>query len=199
MLLFYQILNIFRTFKYIIMKHLLTLGAFVLFSFSTLHSQQIERVKGPVINDYGATYPVENPFWVDGKESELKVIFDVSESSEDKTVSNGNLEFAARFLNSHVNAGMNQDLLKVAMTVHANASHDILNDDAYKAIYGVNNPNTKLINELTNVGVDIVVCGQAVAKRNISREAINPNVKVALSATTAIIQYQNKGYQFVKY
>jgi hypothetical protein len=32
-----------------------------------------------------------------------------------------------------------------------------------------------------------------------SREDINPNVKIALSATTALIQYQNKGYQFVKY
>ena len=181
------------------MKQLTLFCSLFILCFSTLYSQQVEKVKGPIINDYGATYPVENPDWVLGVPTELKVIFDVAASSEDKSISNGNLEFAARFLNLHVNAGMTLDQLKAAMTVHAKASHDILKDEAYNKIYGVDNPNTKLINDLTAAGVDIVLCGQAAVKRNISREDINPNVKVALSATTAIIQYQNMGYQFVKY
>ena len=181
------------------MKQLILFFNLVLLCFSTLHSQQVEKVKGEIITDYGATYPVDNPYWVEGSGPELKVIFDIAVSSEDKTKHNSNLEFAARFLNLHTSSGISPDKLKVAMTVHAKASHDILKDEAYKAIYGVANPNTKIINDLTAAGVDIVLCGQAAAKRNINRDDIHPNVKVALSATTAIIQYQNIGYQFVKY
>ena len=181
------------------MKNIITFLCLTFLFSSPIFSQQAKKVQGKIIKDYGETYQVDNPDWVSGIDSELKVIFDVAESSEDKSISNSNLEFAARFLNMHVNAGMTMDQLKAAMTVHAKASHDILNDEAYNKIYGVDNPNTKLINDLTNAGVDIVLCGQAAAKRNISREDMNPNVKIALSATTAIIQYQNKGYQFVKY
>ena len=166
-------------------------------SFAPVFSQQAQKVKGTIIPDYGATYQVDHH---DSEiDSELKVIFDVAQSSEDKSTLNNNLEFAARFLNMHTHAGWKLDQLKAAMTVHAKASHDVLNNEAYKAIYGVDNPNTQLINDLTVAGVDIILCGQAAAKRAMKREDINPNVKIALSATTALIQYQNKGYQFVKY
>jgi intracellular sulfur oxidation DsrE/DsrF family protein len=105
----------------------------------------------------------------------------------------------ARFLNMHVNAGMKPEQLKVAMTIHAGAAQDVLNNEAYKAKFGVDNPNLHLINALSEAGVDVIICGQSAAKNEMTREDINPNVKIALSATTALIQYQNKGYQFVKY
>ena len=179
------------------MKNNLVFFVLNLMIITPLFSQQPQKVKGTIIPDFGLTYEVDNH---DSEiESELKVIFDVAQSSEDKNTLNNNLEFAARFLNLHTNAGWKSDRLKAAMTVHAKASHDVLNNEAYKAIYGVDNPNTKLINDLTDAGVDIILCGQAAAKRDMKREDINPNVKVALSATTALIQYQNNGYRFVKY
>ena len=196
---FYQNLNIFKAIKIHIMKNIITFLCLTLLCISQIFSQQAKKVQGKIIKDYGETYLVDNPDSETEIDSELKVIFDVAKSTEDKSMLNNNLEFAARFLNMHANAGMKLEQLKAAMTVHADASHDVLNNEAYRAIYGVDNPNTKLINDLTEVGVDIVLCGQAAAKRNIKREDLNPNVKVALSATTAIIQYQNKGYQFVKY
>jgi len=179
------------------MKKKIVFFVLTLINIAPVFSQQAQKVKGPIIPDFGETYQVDNH---DSEiESELKVIFDVARSSEDKSTLNNNLEFAARFLNMHTNAGWTPDRLKAAMTVHADATHDVLNNEAYKAKYGVDNPNTKLINDLTKAGVDIILCGQAAAKREMKREDINPNVKVALSATTAIIQYQNKGYRFVKY
>lgn len=181
------------------MKKIYLLLSLALLSLPTTFAQKVQKINGPVIQDYGQTYPVDNIDWVNGHDSELKVIFDVAESSEDKSQHNQNLEFAARFLNMHVNAGMSPEQLKAAMTIHAKASHDVLIDAAYKAIYGVNNPNTTLIDQLTAAGVDLVLCGQAAAKRDIDRKDLNPNIKVALSATTAIIQYQNEGYRFVKY
>jgi len=166
---------------------------------SPLFSQQAKKITGKIIKDYGVTFEVNNPDYGTESDSEFKVIFDVDKSSEDRSIVNKHLEIAARFLNMHANAGMKAEQLKVAMTIHANASEDVLNNDVYKEKYGVDNPNLKLINALSDAGVAIIICGQAVAKRDMSREQINPKVKVALSATTALIQYQNKGYQFIKY
>lgn len=179
--------------KSILLISLLALGQ------TLMYSQQAKKIQGPVIMDYGATYEVPNPDIVTEIDSELKVIFDVDKSPEDKSEVNRYIEVAARFLNMHVRAGMKPEQLKAAMTIHAGAAKDVLNNDVYKAKYGVDNPNFKLINALTEAGVDIIVCGQSAAKNNMSREDINPNVKIALSATTALIQYQNKGYRFVKY
>ena len=179
--------------KRILLISLLALGH------NLMYSQQAKKIQGQVIKDFGVTYEVPNPDLATEIDSEFKVIFDVDKSSDDKSEVNRYIEVAARFLNMHVNAGMKPEQLKAAMTIHAGAAQDVLNNDVYKAKYGVDNPNFKLINALSEAGVDIIICGQSAAKNNMSREDINPNVKIALSATTALIQYQNKGYQFVKY
>ena len=177
---------------------ILFLGVFMLCQ-SSLFSQDTKLIHGPIIEDYGATYEVINPDIPTEVDSEMKVIFDVDKSSDDKNEVNKYIEVAARFLNMHSNLGMKPGQLKAAMTIHASAAKDVLNNDAYKAKYGVDNPNFKLINALSEAGIDVIVCGQSAAKNHMSRQDINPNVKIALSATTALIQYQNKGYRFVKY
>ena len=173
------------------------LGA--LLCFFIVSAQQPKKVKGTIIKNYGETFEIVNPEYKTEIDSEFKVIFDVDKSSEDTSKVNRYIEVAANFLNMHANAGMKPEQLKVAMTIHASAWKDVLNNDAYKERFGVENPNLELINELSDAGVDIIICGQAAAKRDMTREEIIPNVKIALSATTAIIQYQNKGYRFVKY
>ena len=42
----------------------------------------------------------------------------------------------------------------------------MLTDGAYKTKFGVVNPNTKLIKELTEAGVDVIICGQTASFRN---------------------------------
>jgi len=166
---------------------------------TAMFSQDAKIIHGPVIQDYGAFYEVKNPDVKTETDSELKVIFDIEKSSDDKSVVNKYIETAARFLNMHVNAGMKLEQLKAAMTIHGEAWQDVLNNDEYRGKFGVDNPNLKLINELSDAGVDVIVCGQSAAKHDMSREDIIPSVKITLSATTALIQYQNKGYRFVKY
>lgn len=192
-------MNIFKPTNISIMKKIFLSISIFCFCISSLFSQQTDKIKGKIIEDYGPTYEVKNPEYKTEIDSELKVIFDIDKSSEDKAIVNRYIEVAARFLNMHENAGMKPEQLKVAMTFHANAWQDVLNNDVYKEKYGVENPNLKLINDLSDAGVDIIICGQAAAKKNMPREDIIPNVKIALSATTALIQYQNKGYRFVKY
>lgn len=160
---------------------------------------QNKRVKGKIIKNFGETFSVQNLDIPVNTLDEFKVIFDVSQSSSDKSVINKNIVTAARFLNMHANEGMKKGHLKVAMTIHGSAWQDVLNNETYKEKYGVDNPNLKLINELSKAGAEIIICGQTAEFRGITKDNANPNVKFALSAMTALIQYQNNDYTFIKF
>ena len=168
-------------------------------SFSLCFFAQENRVEGKIIKDFGETFEVSNPDIKTDTSAELKVIFDVSQSSEDKSKRNKYIETAARFLNMHANEGMKPEQLKVAMTIHGGAWQDVLDNKTYKEKFGVDNPNLPLIDALSKVGVDVIICGQTASYRGMTKETINPNVKMALSAMTALLQYQDKGYKFIKF
>lgn len=175
---------------------------FFLFLFTTLSTlvlSQNNSPKGKIIKNFGETFKVENPDIKTDISTDLKVIFDVSKTSDKKNVINKYIVTAARFLNMHAEAGMKPSQLKVAMTLHADAWKDVLNDEAYKERFGVVNPNTQLIKELSNAGVDVIICGQTAMFRKIDKATVNPEVKFALSAMTALLQYQNNDYKFIKF
>jgi len=152
-----------------------------------------------IIKDYGQTFNVENPDIKTDLDANHKIIFDVTQSSEDKSVVNNFFETAARFLNMHAKAGLKPEQLHVAMTLHGGAWQDVMINEAYKEKFGVDNPNFELINQLTEAGVDIILCGQTAGARGLNKTNVNPNVKFALSAMTALLQYQNNGYRFLKF
>jgi intracellular sulfur oxidation DsrE/DsrF family protein len=160
---------------------------------------QSERIKGKIIPDFGKTFRVENPEIKTDTKATLKVIFDVSTSPEDKTQINSYLITAARFLNMHADIGMTSSQLKVAITVHGGAWKDMLNDVVYMEKYNSKNPNSELLNQLNAAGVEIIMCGQTANSRNVTKSDVNHNVKFALSAMTALLQYQNNDYQFIKF
>ncbi|NND53177.1 MAG: DsrE family protein [Flavobacteriaceae bacterium] len=170
-----------------------------LFLVSIHLTAQNERSEGKIIRGYGPTFQITDPDIKTEIDSVFKVIFDVSESSADKSLMNGQLETAARFYNMHAKAGMKAEQLKVAVTIHGGAWQDILTNKAYKKLYGSNNPNSKLIEMLSEAGADIILCGQTASFRRIKKEDIIPEVKIALSAMTALLQYQNNGYRFIKF
>jgi len=166
---------------------------------STLVLSQNNRVNGKIIKNFGETFRIVNPDIKTDTSAILKVIFDVSNTSSKNNVINKNIVTAARFLNMHANEGMDLKQLKVAITIHGAAWKDVLTDEAYKEKYGTVNPNTKLIKELKNANVDVIICGQTASFRKMDKLLVNPNVKFALSAMTALLQYQNNGYKFIKF
>lgn len=166
---------------------------------SLLSYAQTNRTDGKIIPDFGKTFKVKNPEIKTDTNATLKVIFDVAKSPEDTSKINSSIVTAARFLNMHADAGMDLSQLKVAMTIHGGAWKDILTDEVYLGKYGTKNPNTELIKQLNDAGVDIILCGQTANYRKVSRADANADVKFALSAMTALLQYQNNGYQFIKF
>ena len=167
--------------------------------FSSIVFAQEDRVKGKVISDYGETLKVADIDIKTDVSAEFKVIFDVTKSSEDKSIINKNIVTAARFLNMHAEEGMDKSQLKVALTIHGAAWQDVLTNEAYHEKFGADNPNVELINQLTDAGADIIICGQTAAYRGITKQNANKNVKFALSAMTALLQYQQNGYTYIKF
>lgn len=178
-------------------KRVLLVSIFICLTYSMF--AQTNRLDGKIIPDFGKTFKVENPEIKTDTSATLKVIFDVSKTPEDNSKTNNHIVTAARFLNMHAEAGMDITQLKVALTIHGAAWKDILTDKAYIEKYGVKNPNTELITQLKNAGVDIILCGQTANFRNVSRSEANSNIKFALSAMTALLQYQNNGYHLIKF
>ena len=81
--------------------------------------------------------------------------------------------------------------------VHGAALNAITNNVYYKEHFKTDNPNIKLIDDLTALGAKFIACGQAMAFADIKKESLLPVVKVAVSAKTTLSSYQLKGY--VKY
>ncbi|PQB04068.1 DsrE family protein [Aureitalea marina] len=159
---------------------------------------QKTKKPGPVIMSYGPTSAVEDPDFVMDKAAEYKVLFDVTTSSESKPDQvNKGLETAARFLNMHVGAGKDPKTLNPVMIVHGGASYGLLRNEFYKEKYGVDNPNIGLIEELDRAGVEIYICGQTAAHRDIGEEKRLQEVKLALSAMTVLIELQQQGFAVI--
>ena len=158
---------------------------------------------GNVINDFGKTYIVESPDFKTNTTETLKVVFDVGRSFDNPSKPNPLIETAARFLNMHEKAGVSIENMEVALVIHGAAANDLLIAEAYKEHNKLEtqdyNPNGKLITALAEKGVTIILCGQTAAHRNITKENLHPDVKLALSAMTALVQLQNDGFRLINF
>nr|WP_288935565.1 DsrE family protein [uncultured Allomuricauda sp.] len=153
---------------------------------------------GPIIEDYGAVWEIDNPDFKTDTSQEFKVVFDVKDGPESDTEINRNLNTVARFLNMHAQNGIPLSQLKVALIVHGSAARNLLSDEAFQKRYEVDNPNRELVESLLGAGVEIIICGQSSKTRGLPKEDLIPGVKIALSAMTANIQLQNQGYRPIK-
>ncbi len=164
----------------------------------TLVSSQ-EKKSGPMITDYGEVWNIDQPDFKTDTSKTFKAVFDVMNSPEDVSQVNASIETAARFLNMHAQAGVPLNQLKVALVVHNKASKDLSNSKSYKAKFGVDNPNEKLIRELMEAGADVIFCGQSSMSRGFPKEDLIDGVQISLSAMTALIQLQDDNYRLIKF
>ena len=105
----------------------------------------------------------------------------------------------ARYLNMHAQQGVPLENMKVAFVMHGKAAKNALSNEAYREKYQLNNPNAALIAALKEANVDIYVCGQSFMSRGLPLEGLSKNVKLSLSALTALVEYQERGYKIINF
>jgi intracellular sulfur oxidation DsrE/DsrF family protein len=74
-----------------------------------------------------------------------------------------------------------------------------MTDQAYRQhLQQDHNPNLPLLHALKAAGVQLMICGQALAEHGIPDAAISPDVTITLSALTDIAVYGERGYSFMQ-
>lgn len=160
-------------------------------------AQTPARTTGPVIDGYGAVFAVPDPSFPTPSDAPLRVVFDVAETSDSPGTPNPRIETVARFLNMHAQAGVSRAGMDVVLVVHGAAGKDLLADQHYRARNDVDNPNSELLRKLMDAGVRVVLCGQTAASRGLPREELADGVQMALSAMTALVSLQNRGFALI--
>ena len=170
-------------------KHVIVFFAFI--SFLSVNSQ--------INKDFGNVYKIEAPDLLLEKNREYKVIFDIYTDNSNGEKINPLLNTVARFINMHGEQGILIENMKIAVILHGKATRSALTDAAYNKLYKIDNPNSKLISVLKNTNVEIFVCGQSYMASKFEVEDKSDNVKMSLSALTALVEYQKNGYQIINF
>lgn len=152
----------------------------------------------PAIAKYGRVHPLPHSAVQPKKQSVYKVIFDVTKGIKEPAKPEAGLAHVARAVNVFVSAGVSLKNLKFVAVLHGPATTAVLNDKAYKKKYGVDNPNIPLIDALRRAGVDVDVCGQALAEKSIAYSEVYKNIRIDLSALSTLIIYGDMGYTYIK-
>lgn len=159
--------------------------------------------KYPAIKEHGGIAVLPNAAYPPINNS--KVVVDVTSDSKSGSVLKA-LDRSALFLNLYEQAG-HRKTLRYAIVLHGAATKASLKDDAYSLHSGpydrsqkkITNPNLPLIRKLREAGVDIFVCGQALAHNGFSPEEVAPEITVAVSAGITVINLQNEGYAYLPF
>jgi len=176
------------------MKNILV---FVLVLFvNNVFAQENRKLIFPEIQGYGGIYGLQESILPAKKN---KVIIDITMSSDEPDQVNLAYDRIARLINLYHFSGSKKGDLALAIITHSGATYTVLDNESYKAKFGVDNPNLEIIELLKAYGVQVMVCGQALIKRGFEPDNLNKNVELALSAITVLTDFQKRGYTLLYY
>jgi intracellular sulfur oxidation DsrE/DsrF family protein len=153
-----------------------------------------EPLLGPAIEGYGPTYPIDDRDVPLEDGFVYRAVFDIASYGDEIDALNPRFVSVARYLNMHARNGVPVDNMQLAVVVHGASVRSILNNEAYRSRYRVDNPNLELVTRLHSAGVRIYVCGQSLAFGNVAKGELASPVEVALSAMTMLTVLQTEGY-----
>jgi intracellular sulfur oxidation DsrE/DsrF family protein len=162
---------------------------------SATAQQPSAKLVYPVIRNVGGVIPLPNA--AEQPRKGAKVVFDITADAKPADLNKG-LERVARLLNLYGSAGMKASDVKIALVMHGEATKSVLASEIYKSKFGTDkNPNLAVIDELRKAGVEVFVCGQALAYKGFEEFEVSEGVKIASAALTVVINRQASGYSYV--
>ena len=127
-----------------------------------------------------------------------KALFDLTQAGKGLDKLNPGFDHIARTVNVFAAAGVPVEHLKFMIIIHGPATPIALGEKAFEAKFHHPNPNLKVIEALRKAGVEIFVCGNALADMHFTPGEVNPDIKIALSALSTLIIEQNQGYALMR-
>jgi hypothetical protein len=170
----------------------------LLMSLSIAAAAGAAAAQSPAVPGYGAVASVPGAQEQPDPRREYKVVFDVSKGAAEAGKPAAGLERVARFVNMLAAGGVDVDKRRIVAVLHGPATEAVMTDAAYGRRHGgAKNPNGPLIAALERAGVDVRVCGQALAGQKIARDEVLPAVQVDLAALMTVTHLQFAGYALV--
>jgi intracellular sulfur oxidation DsrE/DsrF family protein len=142
----------------------------------------------------GKFEPIAKPEFAAPKSLVYKIVWDVTVGPAKPGDVTEGFRVPANFLMMADTSGIPRKNVHLALIVHGTATRSLLQNDAYMAATGVDNPNIALLEALHGAGVEVIVCGQALVNRKVPRDKLLPFVKTAISATLARAVLTSEGY-----
>lgn len=163
------------------------------------------KYQHPVIKDHGGIVELQEAAHQPGENS--KVILDITSDGKSGSIIKG-FDRAALILNQYTKAGAGMDHgFKMAIILHGPATKAALSHEGYAKHTNsyltdkgkTKNSNLDLIAKLKEAGVEIFVCGQALAHHGYATSEVASEVKIAVSAATVNINLQMEGYAYLPF
>lgn len=170
---------------------------FLTVSFQLVQAQETQA--GPVIEEFGGVYSIPDAELTLSNENNYKILFDIYSDPGGKGKINPLLSTVARFLNMHGQTGLAPEQMQVVVILHGAGVRNVLNAETYKKEYGRANPNAELLDALHDAGVKLYVCGQSLRSKGFGSKDLAEPVKLSLSAMTALVHFQEEGYQLINF
>jgi len=148
----------------------------------------------PTIQGFGRIHELPKSAYRPERNGTYKVVFALTRGVKDAKEVNPALDRVARSVNLYVASGVPLSHLKFVAVAYGEATALALDDAHYRAKFGTANPNLPLIALLRKAGVDIAVCGQAVAEHGFDYSWIDRSVTMALSGLTTVTTLEKSGY-----
>lgn len=152
----------------------------------------------PTIQGYGRIHFVDQAAYKPRPDQTYRIVFALTKGSKTPSSVNPALDHVARTVNLYVASGVPLSHLKFVAIAYGPATASMAGNAAYKARFGVDNPNLKLIRELRKAGVDVAVCAQAVAEHHFSYDQVDSDVTLGLSGLTTVTTLEHKGYALMQ-
>ncbi len=148
----------------------------------------------PTIHQYGKIHYLPDAAYKPRPDQTYKIVFNLTRGARQPAEVNPGLDRVARTVNLYTAAGVPLKQLRFVAVASGDATVLALNDEQYRAKYGVANPNLPLVDVLRKAGIDVAVCAQAVAANDFEDGWIDKRITVALSALTTVTTLEHDGY-----
>ena len=172
--------------------------ASLVFATSGVHAADSGTAPGfwstPAIPGFGKMHDLPKSAYRPEARKTYKIVFALTKGVKGAGDVNPSLDRVARTVNLYVASGVPESQLKFVAIVYGEATPLVLDDAHYREKFGEPNPNLPLIALLRKAGVDVAVCGQAVAEHHFDYGWVDRSVTTALSGLTTVTTLEQSGY-----
>lgn len=152
-----------------------------------------------MIKRYGAIHQLPDTAGQPEQDLDYKIIFSITRPPGSGHEPTPGLLHIARTVNVFEWAGIAPENRHLTGIVHGEATAAVLSDPAYWRTFNRANPDSDLIRDLGEHGVNICVCGQSFFNQGFRKHDLHRDVTLALSALTVLPTFQLKGYALMTY